>query len=416
MTRETIVRTVLSNCLQIKFKRSEQRTVNIGLFINHGSKDEDVHKNGLAHYIEHVLYNPAHMAPKTRELYEDLLSVGLSYEAYTSKEFTRMVVTCLPEQVEPALQMLSLLIQRPSVTVEAVEHERPIILHEHAMRFSSSSVLGELLDNAFWGNRSLGLFVIGRKENIQRFTVDEIKERIEAYYIPERVHLVVLGPIDVEPLNRLAERYFGEWNGPTRSFHDVAIVTEPRILSVPTKSPRVDLLIGFLGVPASSEERPAIELLADILGGGLKSRLFVELREKRKLAYLVHAYALSYISGGYLAIKLNCDIAQLADVFRVIQDEIEHIKRDGVTEAELARVKATRKTAILRVLENSHQHILLMGQHSIQNEEFFVDLVINGVESVQVQDVQNAAIRVFNPDNMAVAGFGPQEQDILALI
>ncbi len=416
MARETIIHTVLSNCLQVKIKHSDQRTINLGLFIDHGSRDETIEENGLAHYIEHVLFNPNHFSARMKEVYDELLSMGLVYEAFTSKEYTRIVLTCIPEQLEPALAFLSLLVTEPRITIEAVEHERPIILHEHAMRFSSSSALRELLDNAFWGDYSLGLFVIGRKENIQRFSVEDIESRFAARYVPDNTHLVALGPVDPLQLNTLTERYFGAWQNPSTIRHDISIINEPRVLSLPTKHTRIDLLIGYLGVPAGSKELPTIELLADILGGGLTSRLFIELREKRKLAYLVHAYTMSYSLAGYLAIAVNCQMENLQQVFEIIQQEIERLKQEPVTEKELQRAKAIRRTAVLRVLENSEQHLKLLGQRSLRNEDFFVDLTIHGIQAVKPADIQSMANRIFDLDNMAIVGFGPKTQDILSLI
>lgn len=417
MSSETIIRTVLSNGCQLRLKQQPlQRTVNLGLFVAYGAEHEDLDTNGIAHYIEHVLFDPNHIPRQAKRLLNTLLCTGALYEAYTSKEYTRIIMTCLPQQLEQAIQVLSILVSSWQVSAKAVEHERPIILHEQAMHFSSSAVLGELLDNAIWGDRSLGLFVIGRRENIRRFTKQELEQQICLYYVPARTHIVALGPLEMEPLVELVTRYFEPWEGSSCILPDPIVSTEPRLIALPSGQTRVDLLIGYLGVPFSSSERHATELLADILGGGMKSRLYVELREKRQMAYLVHAYAAFYDLGGYVAIKVNCDAAELQKVYVVIQEVLEQVKEKGVGATELSRAKATRKTALLRVLENSSQHLQLLGRRVILGDDFFVDLEIRRLEAVQVDDVIRAARKIFTPDNLAIVGLGPKEDDLLRLI
>lgn len=417
MSSDTTIRTVLSNGFQIRLKQqAQQRTVGLGLFIAHGAKDEDLNTSGIAHYIEHVLFGLNHISRQAKKLFSTLLDAGSLYEAYTSKEYTRVTVTCIPRYLEQAIQLLSLLVSNQRICTKAVEHERSIILHEYAMHFSSSAVLGELLDNAIWGDRSVGLFVIGREDNISRFTKQNFEERVHLYYVPERVHLVAVGPLEIEPFVNLATRYFEPWVSIPHTLPDPVVVTEPRLIALPTGHSRVDLLVGYPGVSFYSSDRYTMELLADILGGGMRSRLFLELREKQKMAYLAYAYAVSYGLGGYLAIRVNCDAAELPKVFTMIQQELERIKTEGVSAAELNRVKATRKTAILRVLENSSQHLQLLGQRAILNNDFFVDLEIHRVEAVRADDVVRMAREIFVLDNLAIVGLGPREEDLLQLI
>ncbi|HEX6291757.1 MAG TPA: pitrilysin family protein [Herpetosiphonaceae bacterium] len=417
MAKETIIHTVLSSGLQIKLKQqAHQRTVNLGVFISHGTQDEDLQTSGAAHFIEHVVFNPNYLPQHLQELLNSLLEAGVSYEAATSKEYTRFMLTCLPKQIEQVLHALSLLVSSRHVSDAAIEHERPIILHEHAMHFSSSAVLKELLDHALWGDHSLGLFVIGRKENILRFDRQELEERLHLHYVPERTSLVALGPIDVDSFVEQVDHYFEPWESSPRNFSDPIVVTEPRLAALPTNSSRIDLLIGYVGVPSDSRDRYAMDLLADILGGDLKSRLFVELREKQKLAYLVHAYPTTYALGGYLAIRVNCNREDLPRAHAAIQQEIARIKADGVNEAELARVKASRTRAVLMTLENSPQHLQLLGRRATRNDDFFVDLETRRIETVQAEDIVRLAEEIFIPKNIAMVGFGPQDEELLQLI
>ncbi len=417
MAKETIFHTVIDNGLQIQLKQQPyQRTVNIGLFINHGSQNEDMDSNGISHYIEHVLFNANHMPNEVQELLSTLLDEGLSYNAYTGKEYTRFMIACRPSQTEQALKLLSMIISSKHTTMESIEHERQIILHEHEMAFSSSSILGDLLENAIWGDHSLGLFVIGRKENIRRFDKTEIDARLHDNYIAERTTVVGLGPLDPLTFSDSVERYFEGWTHAPCNIVDPPVSVEPRVVALRTSSPRTDLLIAYPGVPFFSADRYAMELLADILGGGRKSRLFVELREKQKLVYLVSAYSMAYRFGGYLAIKLNCETTALPTVYSTIREELERLGSTGIDEVELARVKATRITALLRVLENSDQHLQLLGRRAVLNDDFFVDIETRRIEAVRSADIVRLAREIFLPQNVAIVGLGPKQEELMRLI
>jgi predicted Zn-dependent peptidase len=417
MPHETIVHTVLSNGLQVKLKpQSHQRTVSLGMFIAHGSKDENPSTNGIAHYIEHVRFNTKHMPRQLRHLIDRLLSQGASYQAHTSKDYTRFSITCLPYHLEQSIRILSLLAKNRRISAQAVDHERPIILHEHSMHFSSNKALGELLDYSFWGERSLGLFVIGSRNNIQQFTRDALEQRVRHYYTPERTQLVALGPVDPQRLTDSIAQHLDDWRSIPNDLPEPEVETEPRVSSIPTSSPRAELLLGYLGVPFRSADRYVAELLADILGGGMQSRLFLELREKRKLAYLIHAYTLSYSLGGYVAVRVDCKVTDLKETCTLIRQELASLARGGVSDAELARAKAARNTAVLRVLEDSSQHLQLLGRNAVLGKDFFVDLETRRYDGVQPDHIVRLAREIFVPDNLAIACIGPGEEKLLELL
>lgn len=418
MAKETIIQTALSNGLRVRLKRQPyQRTLTIGLFIKHGAQHEDIHTNGAAHYVEHVLFNPNHMHSEPRDLLNSLLDRGVSYEAYTSKEYTRFTLTGTPSLVEAIMRFIGLLVSTSShISRAAVEHERPIILQEHAMVFSSGKILRELLDNALWGDHSLGLYVIGRKENIARFDREDLEGQLQTHYVPEKATLVVLGDIELDLLDRLISCNLEPWTDRSSPSIDPVTVVEPRVIALPTGGNRADLLIGYPGMPFNSSDRFAMELLADILGGGMKSRLFTELRERQRKVYAVHAYPVSYGLGGYLAIQVNCDRSDIADVFSAIQQELNKLITDGIREDELSRAKATRITALLGVLENSAQHVQIFGRRAILNDDFYVDLEARHLNGVRSDEVMRVAIAILKPDNLALVGLGPTQQDLLSLV
>jgi predicted Zn-dependent peptidase len=398
----------LKNGLRVAFECQEhRRTVNLGLFIEHGAGFETIEDNGISHFIEHVVFHGPNMAPAARELLEDLVAAGMKYEAYTSKDYTRFVLTCLPEQVTAALRLMGLVAAARDVSERAIAHERPIILHEHAMSFTSSRiVMTEMLDYALWGNAGLGLFVIGRRENIERLGKAQLDDVLRRRYVPGCAHLVALGRFAPDAVLADAERWFEPWQATTLTAAERKVVTEPEMVALPSAHQRADLLLGYAGVPFTSPDRLAMELLADVLGAGLKSRLFVELVERRKLAYLARAYPVTYKRGGYLGVHVNCDRKDAREVSAAIAEQLRNVCSDGVTATELARAKAARAMEVLNAAESSIKHLHLLGLRAVMGEAFTADREIARLHEVRLEDVTRLARHMLTPDNAGVVGFG----------
>lgn len=402
----------LKNGLRVTLGRQPHRhTVSLGLFIESGSGYETLEDNGISHFTEHVLFHGPHMAAPAKRLLEELVEAGMKYEAYTSKDYTRFVLTCLPEHLPEAIRLMGLVASAREVSPGAIDHERPIILHEHAMSFTSSRIiLTEMLDYALWGNASLGLFVIGRRENIERFSKAQLDDLVSRRHLPGRAFLVALGPFDPDEVVAEAERQFEAWRGVGTVSED-KVVAKPEMVALPRAGDRADLLFGYVGVPFTSPDRLAMELLADILGAGLKSRLFVELVQRRKLAYLARAYPVSYKRGGYIGIHVNCDRKDVSEVFATVAEQLRRLRADGVTADEIARAKAGRSMEILNAAESSVKHLHLVGHRAVMGEPFTAEGEIQRVRDARREDVSRLARQVLTPENAGVVGLGLSEAE-----
>lgn len=414
---ETLHWTVLDTGLQIKHKYSSfQRTVNLGLYIQHGSQHEDEQTNGIAHFIEHVFFMPDHMRSDAKALLDRLIDLGASYEAYTAKEYTRCLITVLPKLVPDALEFLSLIVSEPNVSVSAVEHEKTVVLHEHGMFFSSSSMLRQTLEHTIWGDQSLGLYIMGRKNNISNFSAEQVQERIEKWYTPDRSFLVALGPIEINELIDLTMKYFCDWQDSHHIMFNPSLIVEPRLTPLPMKTERAELLIGYVSPSYSSQSRIPTELLSDILGGSIKSRLFQKLRTENQLVYHVNAYTKAYSLGGYVAIHVNCLRKDIETVYQLIQEELESLKTDEVDLQELERVRSTRSTAILNILQDGIQHLQALGTRTVYHDNFFVDYEVNALKHISSLDILSVAEKIFVLNNIAIVGKGLTEDELLRLL
>lgn len=396
--------------------RPHLRTVNLGLFIRHGSSHEDREQSGISHFLEHLLWNPRHLPePARRRLYR-LVEAGARYEAFTSKEYSRFMVTCQPERFGLALEVAAAALRERTLDAAAVEEERGVLLHEHAMTFASSRILGEVLDQAVWGERGLGLFVSGRRENLRRFTVGDLEERFARFYTPERSCLFAVGPLDSHRWLEAAAPLLA-WPRGSRGAGaepwEMPAEPEPRILSLPMRSGRVDLLFGFTAAAFGSADRWAVEILADVLGTGWRSRLFLALREGRPLAYLARASAVLYRGGGYLAVQVNCERDDVEAVFSVVAAETARLAREGAEPEEVVRARAGKEMVLLDTLDHSAGCLQLLGRRAMLGEELDPARELAGFWAVSAADVTRVAQQFLRLEGAAVVARG-LETDKLA--
>lgn len=409
-----LLRRLLRNGLDVRIRKVPyQQTVNLGLFFLHGSQHEHPAANGIAHFIEHVAFNPRYLDHPTRTRLDRLLDMGASYDAFTGKEYTRLMMTCAPEQLREGIGVLGAIASRSRVDREAVDTERRIVLQEHAMAFASlGRIHGQLLDHALWGDRSLGLFIMGRRENIERFTAEELEARMRSHYRPERSCLLVAGPVSPERVTGAAARELGGWTAGRSTTLEPAPASSPGIAVFPGESSRSEILMGFPGPPFESGRRPAMELLADVLGGGIKSRLFLELRERHQLVYLVQAYPVSYHGGGYIAIRANSERDDLEAVYELIGRTLAGVRDGGVRAEELARAKAARMMRVYEAADNPTKYLQLAGRRCILGEDFSIQAEAALISAVELSELRELAAEILRPQAAAVVVLGAPEDGL----
>lgn len=417
MWSETLTKTVLESCLRLTvLEAPHSRTISLGLFVDHGAKDEDQQSSGISHFIEHLVFNPAHMEPGARRRLGELMDRGATYEAYTGKEFTRCTITCRRGDLEAAIACLGGMLSRARVLPEAVEHERAIILQERETYIGSGRIKEELIEQALWGDRSLGLFVIGRRENISRFDGEELQPRLQRFYTPHNTQLVVLGDVRQEDVTRSVEEHFGKWSSSSGSPLSILIEQEPNIIALPSDGGRSDITFAFLGPAFGHPDRYAMNLLGDILGGSIKSRLFAEVRERRELCYAIYAYSIAYRLGGYLAINANAAADKVDEVFRAVMHVIDGLREHPVPAEELERVREARITALMEITGDTRRHLQQLGKHAMNGKDFFVDWESHNLRRVTPDDLQRVARTMLTTERLAISGIGVNGEALMRLL
>ncbi|MCF6136452.1 M16 family metallopeptidase [Pseudalkalibacillus berkeleyi] len=416
MYYEYISKAMLENCMKVIVRRTKQsRNLSVGMYVNHGSKDENNKNNGISHFIEHMAFSHENMNPNAKKMVGNLLDSGALYEAFTGKEMTRCCITSQRKYLPDIIKTLSEIVKLHNLPDERIQHERAIILQEAETYFASSKVKTELAERALWGERSLGLFVIGNQDNISRFTKEEIESRFRQFYSPSNTMIVIQGDVDPdETIGQIAEA-FDFWKSEAVSNPSPLLEVSPSVLGIGNAN-RVNLTATFVGPSFRSRKRHAMALLSDILGEGLKSRLFVELREKRELVYSVYSYALSYGLGGYMAIDFNCSKESLEESFKVVMNIIDDIQNNGVTDEEIERARASRITSTLQIPNDAVRHLNTTGRYALYNKDFFVDTEVFDLMSVTKEEVREIAREMCDQSNMALSALGTDSESLVTLL
>ncbi|OAT73322.1 M16 family metallopeptidase [Parageobacillus thermoglucosidasius] len=374
------------------------RSVSIGVWIGTGSRNETEQNNGISHFLEHMFFK----GTKTRtakEIAEAFDSIGGQVNAFTSKEYTCYYAKVLDEHASFALEMLADMFFHSTFVDEELQKERNVVLEEIKMyEDTPDDIVHDLLSKACYANHPLGYPILGTEETLRTFTGDSLRGYMADYYTPDRVVISVAGNVD-ESFIQQVESYFGFFTAKRKASESPAPLFQPQKLARQKDTEQAHLCIGFNGLPVGHPDIYTLIILNNILGGSMSSRLFQEVREQRGLAYSVFSYHSSYQDSGLLAIYAGTGNNQLDLLFETIQETIDKLKEDGITEKELKNSKEQMKGSLMLGLESTNSRMsrngkneLLLGRHRTLDE------IIEEINSVTVEKVNELARCIFAED------------------
>lgn len=417
-------RSVLTNGLRIVTQQMPAaRSVSVGIFVGVGSRHEDESHAGLSHLLEHLVFKGTAGHPDPGALSEAIEGCGGSVNASTDRELT-VYTSRVPADVAPtALEVVAELALRPLLRHRDLIAEKPVIVDEIRMyEDSPGDHVFSLFDQLLFGRHALGREIAGTPRSVRRANHETVIGHWREWYRPEHLVLAVAGRIDHETVTRIAGRWFEEPFGdpeigsslpriPTGS--DRALVAPEPVTSAGVRVAHRQLSQGNLciGLPAVSRSDPdrwALDLLGAVLGDGMSSRLFLELRERRSLAYDVSTFGATYADCGTFGVHAGFDPDQADQVVGAILEQLERVVQDPVSEAELNRARAyTRGRLQLRLEETGSVASWLGTGESLLPRILTVDEVIEHLEAVTVGDLLTVARRIIRPDRMRLAMLGP---------
>jgi predicted Zn-dependent peptidase len=385
------------------------RSVAIGIWIGTGSRNETEQNNGISHFLEHMFFKGT-KTRTAREIAEAFDSIGGQVNAFTSKEYTCYYAKVLDEHAPFALEMLADMFFHSTFVDEELQKERNVVLEEIKMyEDTPDDIVHDLLSKACYANHPLGYPILGTEETLRTFTGDSLRGYMADYYTPDRVVISIAGNVD-ESFIQQVESYFGSFTAKQKASESQAPLFQPQKLVRKKDTEQAHLCIGFNGLPVGHPDMYTLIILNNILGGSMSSRLFQEVREQRGLAYSVFSYHSSYQDSGLLAIYAGTGNNQLDLLFETIQETIDKLKEDGITEKELNNSKEQMKGSLMLGLESTNSRMsrngkneLLLGRHRSLDE------IIEEINSVTVEKVNELASSIFNED-YALALISPSGQ------
>ncbi|MBI1301451.1 MAG: insulinase family protein [Alphaproteobacteria bacterium] len=401
--------TTLENGLQIVTDPVPSvESVALGVWVGVGTRNESPEHNGAAHMVEHMLFKGTKKrnAAQIVEIIED---VGGHMNAYTSRELSSYHIHLLKDDIPLALDVLGDIIQNSTMPEDEIDRERGVILQEIGMCFDTPDDI--IFDNFYetaYPKQSFGSPILGKSHIIQSIQRDSLMGYVREFYCPKNMVICASGNIDSDEFITLTEQTFSKLpkNKPiqrTPSKYEGGEHREPRELE------QSHIVLGFQGISRNDKDFHAARLLSTILGGGMSSRLFQEIREKRGLVYSIYSYHSAFSDGGQFGIYAGTGPDKLKELVPVVCDEVTKLG-STITKEELNRAKAQLRAASLMIRESmmsradqNAKALILTGKIAEPND------IIDAINKVSFEDLLRTANRIFKT-NPTLAALGPLDQ------
>lgn len=408
--------------ITIPMKGTKATTVLVMLPV--GSRFENEKISGVSHFVEHMMFKGTARRPTALDISKQLDAVGADYNAFTGKEYTGYYVKIDNSKQKLAFDLISDMVFNSKMEEAEFEREKGVIVEELRMYEDNPTMFINLIfDRLLFGDSPLGRDEGGSKATVQGLSRQELYDYYKSAYSPNNMVLVVAGNVNKKILNKLVKEYYAfQWTqGKAKltknSFDKFEWPKEklPLEKRVEVKERQVDQAHMFLGFPGFSHNDPkryAAAAMLYILGGGMSSRLFVEVREKRGLAYMVQSSHASFRDTGMAYVRAGLDPARLPEAIKVIKDELRKIAEEGVTDQELKDAKNSISGRMALGMEESNaQAEWYAKQFWFQKKMESPDQVVNKFKKVTAKEVKNAAKALFDFDLMRLAVIGPLKKD-----
>jgi predicted Zn-dependent peptidase len=385
---------------------AEARSVCIGFWVGTGSRDESPELAGSSHFLEHLLFKGTEERSASA-IAEAVDEVGGDFNAFTTKEYTSFYIRLLAEDVDLGLDILSDIMWRPALRAADLDAERQVILDEILMHADEpADEAAEQSSATLFPDHPLGREVLGTESSVSAMTAERIRDFFDEHYLPGNMVVAVAGDLDHEAvIAGLDQRSGGGRGGETPG--RVAPDDQVTPLAVTRRSTeQAHVVLAARSVNRNHPSRYALAVLNHVLGGGLSSRLFQEIRERRGLAYSVWSERVAYLDAGFLSVGLGTGPEHVAEVLDIVTDELNHLGAEGVTERELAIAKGNLRAETLLACEDSGARMSRIGAGMLLHGEVLsVDEVLARVEALTLEDVHEAAkVVVAAPRTLSVVG------------
>ncbi len=409
-------RTVLPNGLRILTSSMPQtHSVSLSLYVGTGSRYELDGEAGISHFLEHLLFKGTERWPSAKELSETIDGVGGMMNGGTDREYTVYYIKVARPHMQIALDVLLELVRKPVLDSSELEKERGVILEELAMVEDSPPQLADLLlDSILFPGNPLGRDVAGTPASVQAIDGQMIKGYLHKQYAPNNTVMAVAGNISHEEIVGAIEAAMADWpKGSPGSWIPLdGVKPSGRFAMHYKKTEQAHVTVAVPGIPLNHPDRHALSFLSVVLGEGMSSRLFMELREKRGLVYDVHTYVAHFLDAGTFNIYTGVDPKNAVEALKVVVTEFARLRDDGITEAELTKARELSKGRLLLRMEDSRNVSGWIGAQELLLENVrSIDDAVAEMDAVTLDDVNRVARNLIDPRKAHLAVVGPYRSD-----
>lgn len=389
------------------------RSVSIGIWVKVGAKHEDSSRNGISHFIEHMLFKGTR-SKNAHQIAETIDGIGGQLGGFTSREHTCYYAKVSNEHVTTAISLLSDIFLNSLFDQGEVEREKMVVLEEIKMvEDDSQELIHDLFTQTIWGSSSLGQPVLGKASVINSLDSNGLIDFWRTHYTPDRVVISVAGNIDYDLILKETGHLFDSSNG-TPWGQKIDIPEVKQNLSFKKRDlEQIHLCLGVPGLPYTDKDRYALLILNTILGGGMSSRLFQEIREKRGLAYAVYSYPASYKDAGLFVVYVGTSPKNLQESTDIIFSQFLDLKNNGITDVELQKTKEQLKGDLILHSEDTYDRMARLAKHELYFKRFFtLDETLHLIDEVDLSQVKDLARSLFQSEflNLVLIGNVKKEE------
>ncbi len=389
-------------------------SVTITIWVKTGSRNEDPKVGGISHFLEHMVFKGSTKRPSAQDISAAVDAIGGEFNAATSKDWTNFYIKAGKSKAEIAIDVLSDMVLNPLLKDEEIEREKGTIIQEIAMyEDMPMAKIGEVFEEVAFNGNPLAWDTAGTPKSVQSIKRNDFVSYRKIHYCPENMLLTISGGITETKALDLAKKYFSEFPSTKSTFKGLTFKSnqkEPQILVKNKKSEQAHFVLGFMGDPRSYKGRFAQSVLASVLGGGMSSRMFTEVRERRGLAYAVRTSIERYQDTGYIGTYVGTDPKKAEKAMSVVLEQYRGIanKKLPISKKELEKAKGFIKGQLALSLEDTSAVNSFFGERQLfLGETMTPEEVFRKIDAVTLDDIYFEAKRLFVAKNLNLAIIGP---------
>ena len=408
----------LSNSLPVVMETlNNMRSVVLGIWVKVGSRNEGTEKNGISHFLEHMFFKGTKKR-SAKDIAFEIDSLGGDLNAFTTREGTTFYVKVLDEYLERGVELLSDVFLYSTFPEEDVEKEKKIIKEEIKMvEDTPDDYIHDLFNQTIWGHTGLGQAVLGRRETVKSFTRDDLFTHIRKYYGTKDIVISCAGNFEPERLLFLLNRNLGSLRRGSEPERGLPPDFKNKVAIFSKQLSEAHICLGVRGLPQASEERYSLFALNTILGAGVSSRLFQEIREKRGLAYSIYSFIASYFDAGVWGVYAGVSRKKVREVIELILREMNSL-RDTLDEVELKRAKDQLKGNIILGLESTSSRMNNIARQEIYYDRYYSpEEIMKEIDLITLGEIKDLVERLVKKEMFSLAVYGAvHEEDLSGIL